>query len=390
MSKRRGKILNDPESLERRKWYSDLQQKTIDEVAKENEFFKLEKCREQQEKQEAAPLQKVEISFKENLWLHAYNSAERTEATLICFPGIGQSSAYFQKWEKTFTNQNILFCAVCLPGRLNRASEECATSIKDISIAVFLALKSMNMVEKVPHKDDNESVNRPLVFFGHDLGCLIAYEVAKLLQDYKYALKAMVVSAAPSPYQQGQNKYGKKICFLSDKELMQRMEELGGIPRILHGRKDFLPYFLPMFRSDYYLYDKYTISLPASVEAVPEERLEVAPPLGGPSRPSSQQQKPSSSSAAARASRVEVQEEEEELVYPVVLYRLHCEVVSLLCEDDPFVSLKDVAEWTHMTNSYEHVALEPGGPGSHLHGLVCPANESAVLTTLLQLCGVQL
>lgn len=66
-----------------------------------------------------------------------------------------QGTAYFQKWEKAFTNQNILFCAVCLPGRLNRASEECATSIKDISIAIFLALKSMNMIKTMLNLIEN-------------------------------------------------------------------------------------------------------------------------------------------------------------------------------------------------------------------------------------------
>jgi surfactin synthase thioesterase subunit len=391
MSKRRGKILTDPESVERRKWYSDLQKATIDEVAKENEFFKEQRYRELHaiEVEHTPVKEKVQITTIDGPWIHSLNSHRGKSATVVCFPGISQSPAAYQKWSKTFNDAGIYLCAVCLPGRSNRAAEEFATSITEVVVAVFLALKSMNVLERKPRDGDNTTVNRPLVFFGHDMGCLIAYEVAKLLQDYHYTFTAIVASSCPSPYQQGQNKYGKKNCFLPDKELMQRMAELGGVPDVLRGRKDILNYFLLLFRSDYYLYGKYEIRPPATVLTIPEAEIgKITIKKEVPIIEQVRSREAASAAALKNRTRVVKQEpeEEEEMVYPVVLYRMHCEIVTLLVEGDPFVTPKEIGEWTHMSNGYEHVELTASGPGDHTRGLLLQENNAVVMDIILRFC----
>jgi surfactin synthase thioesterase subunit len=392
MSKRRGKILTDPESVERRKWYSDLQKATIDEVAKENEFFKEQRYRELHAQEARTPAkERAEITTTDSPWIHSLNSPKGKSATVICFPGISQSPAVYQKWCKPFSDSDIYLCAVCLPGRSNRAAEEFATSITEVVVAVFLALKNMYVLEKKPHEEDTATANRPLVFFGHDMGCLVAYEIAKLLQDYHYTFTALVASSCPSPYQQGQNRYGKKHCFLSDKELMQRMAELGGVPDVLRGRKDILNYFLLLFRSDYYLYDKYEIRPPATVLTIPEAEIgNIAIKKETPIIEQVRSREAATAAAAKSRSRVvkqEIPEEEEEMVYPVVLYRMHCEIVTLLVEGDPFVTPKDIGEWTHMSNKYEHVELAASGLGDHTKGLLLPENNATVMDIIARFCA---
>jgi surfactin synthase thioesterase subunit len=391
MSKRRGKILTDPESVERRKWYSDLQKATIDEVAKENEFFKEQRYRELHAQEARTPVkEKAEITAIDSPWIHSFNSARGKSATVVCFPGISQSPAAYQKWCKSFNESDIYFCGVCLPGRSNRAAEEFATSITEVVVAVFLALKSMHVLERKPHEEGTVATNRPLVFFGHDMGCLIAYEVAKLLQDYHYTFTALVASSCPSPYQQGQNRFGKKYCFLSDKELLQRMADLGGVPDVLRGRRDILNYFLLLFRSDYYLYDKYEIRPPATVLTIPEAEIgNIAIKKETPVIEQVRSREAASAAAAKSRSRVvkqELPEEEEEMVYPVVLYRMHCEIVTLLVEGDPFVTPKEIGEWTHMSNNYEHVELAASGLGDHTKGLLLSENNAAVMEIIIRYC----
>jgi len=398
MSKRRGKILTDAESIERRNWYSDLQKAKIEEIAKEKAFYQDERKNET-DRTNCAESLRIEPNVKLNIspWIAPLNEVKNHTATVLCFHGIAQNHGFFKRWHKPLSDAGVQLCGVCLPGRANRAAEAPSTSIRDVSIAVFLAMKAMNLLTpKPPVQDFGEgsesdpiSNPRPLILFGHDIGSLIAYEVAKLLQDYHYIHTALIVSGSPSPYQQGQNKFGKKMCFLSDSELLKHMVELGGVPEAMLKRGDMLKYFIPLFRSDYYLHDKYVITTPATVLSIPEPEIEFATEALRPrsadkslkypeerSKPKDQHGKPLHAA----------EEEDEEMVYPVVLYRLHCEIVSIRVEDDPFVSEKDVSEWTHMSNAYDQVTLDSVGAGGHQRGL--SEHHGVVLELLKRYCNV--
>lgn len=380
MSKRRGKILQDAESIERRKWYSDLQQATMNEVARENSFHKSLHQQEALDNQEKIRGGIPTITLADNPWVTALNAPVSTNAVVVGFHGIGQNQSLFKRWHKTLSDDNILLCGVCLPGRSYRAGESYADSIRNLSVNIFMLLKAAHIIHR-PIEDGGNAIKvRPLVLLGHDIGALIAYEIAKLLQDYGYHLTALLAASAPSPYLQGQNKLGKKYCFLSDTELLQRMQVLGGVPALLRERKEFLKYFIPLFRSDYFLYDKYVIQPPAKVLYIPEAQLEASLDL----TPAVREPPVMKKGAFGRAtSEEEVQQVEQ--IYPVVLYRLHCEVVTIRVDDDPFVTAKEVSEWAHMSNRYDHVTLAAVGPGSHCGGLCTPENEN-VISELLKRC----
>lgn len=401
MSKRRGKILADDESIERRNWYSSLQRGKLEEVAKEKAFYQDERQREiAQANYVEAVLRDKPLRHNSSPWIISLNEVKNSSATVLCFHGIGQNHGLFKRWHKQLGDSGVQLCGVCLPGRANRAHEEPFTSIRDASIAIFLAMKAMDMLMQRP-PDDAEGTNtssppniKPLILFGHDVGSLIAYEVAKLLQDYHYNHTALVVSGSPSPYQQGQNRFGKKMCFLSDAELLKHMIELGGVPEALLKRTDVLKYFIPLFRSDYYLFDKYTITPPANVLSIPESEIEFATDALRPPPADHSLKYPDDppSKAVSRGHSFlseieqEKEEEQEEMVYPVVLYRLHCEIVTLRVADDPFVDEKEVAEWTHMSNAYDHVTLDSVGAGGHLKSLC--EHEQLIVDVIKRCCGI--
>lgn len=381
MSKRRGKILQDAESIERRKWYSDLQMATMNEVARENSFHKSLHQQEALDSQEKIRGGIPTITLASNPWVTALNAPETAKAVVVGFHGIGQNQSLFKRWHKILNDESILLCGVCLPGRSYRAGEGYADSIRNISVAIFMILKAAHIIHRPVEDGSNQMKVRPLVLVGHDVGALIAYEIAKLLQDYGYHLTALLAVSAPSPYLQGQNKLGKKYCFLSDAELLQRMQVLGGVPALLRERKDLLKYFIPLFRSDYFLFDKYTIQPPAKVLYIPETELEASLDL----RPAVREPPAMKKGAFGRAtSEEEVQQVEQ--IYPVVLYRLHCEIVTIRVEDDPFVTAKEVSEWAHMSNRYDHVTLAAVGPGAHCSGLCMPVNESVISELLKRYC----
>lgn len=384
MSKRRGKILTDSESVERRKWYNDLQMATMQEVAQENAAHKQQHLQDISEKDVQINNGIPPINFHRNPWFSALNTPRKTKAVVLFFHGIGQNQAFYKRWHKEMSNEDVLLCSVCLPGRSSRAGEFFADSIRNASVAIFIALRASRIIYRPVLSTSEPTTIRPLVLFGNDIGALIAYEVAKILQNYHYHLTALIAVAAPSPYLQGQNRLGKKHCFLSDTELQQKMIELGGVPYLLRERKELLKYFIPLFRSDFFLFDTYTIQPPATVLLIPEDDLEASLDLQPPVREPAVVKKPQ----FGRVALVETEEQQEELIYPVVLYRIHCPVVTMRVEDDPFVTDSEVSEWAHLSDSYEHIVLDAAGPGAHCNGLCTSHNEISVTEQLLRFCAL--
>jgi surfactin synthase thioesterase subunit len=296
MSKRRGKILSDAESIERRKWYSDLQRPGIEAVEEINAFHKAQSAHEKNEEQfqikKLAEKVDVSIKFEVSPWILPLNKPSPSPqlATVLCFHGLGQNHSHFNRFQKPLTEARIQLCAVCLPGRSNRSSEECFSSVSDTAVAIFLALKAMNLIHKLSSdeiaaarkqsENDDQDVafpahnTMPLVFYGQNLGCIIAFEVISLMQNYHFQLPTLIASGCPSAYVKGHSKTaGKKYCYLSDDELLQRMVQLGGVPSMLIERREFFPLFIDLVRCDYYLYDRYCISPPANTGIVAEAEL---------------------------------------------------------------------------------------------------------------------
>jgi surfactin synthase thioesterase subunit len=97
-----------------------------------------------------------------------------------------------------------------------------------------------------------------LSLFGHNLGGIIAFEVARELEKAtRVALKspplhALLVSGCRPPLALTQfNKDAKSRKFSSDanKVLLDRMIELGGVPSYFVSRRDMLQPYLSRFRS---------------------------------------------------------------------------------------------------------------------------------------------
>jgi pyochelin biosynthetic protein PchC len=79
--------------------------------------------------------------------------------------------------------ENWILFAVKYPGREDRFKEACAESIYDIADAVAFELKAA-----IP-------ASTPLVFFGHSMGSVVAYETAHVLSQCGRAPALLAVSA---------------------------------------------------------------------------------------------------------------------------------------------------------------------------------------------------
>lgn len=99
-----------------------------------------------------------------NRWLPHAPLASSCALRLFCFPYGGGSSVIFRRFQEALP-EDVQVCAVELPGRGRRFSEPPFSELPRLTDAALSALS--------PYFD------RPFALFGHSMGALIAFELAR-------------------------------------------------------------------------------------------------------------------------------------------------------------------------------------------------------------------
>src|SRR5437868_14379522 len=100
-------------------------------------------------------------------WIVGARTNHGASLRLFCFPYAGGSSAIYHAWQRHLP-PSVEVCAVELPGRGGRHREEPFDRIEPLVEALAQAL--------LPYLD------RPFAFFGHSMGSLLSFELARLLR----------------------------------------------------------------------------------------------------------------------------------------------------------------------------------------------------------------
>ncbi|MFJ6047683.1 thioesterase II family protein [Streptomyces sp. NPDC092307] len=118
-------------------------------------------------------------------WIRCFHPKPTARYTLVCFPHAGGSASYYFDLSAAL-DPDIEMLVVQYPGRENRLFEEPAGSVAALADGVYEALRT-----RLPR--------RP-AFFGHSMGGLIAFEVARRLEAAGgTAPHLLVASASPAP-----------------------------------------------------------------------------------------------------------------------------------------------------------------------------------------------
>jgi surfactin synthase thioesterase subunit len=157
-------------------------------------------------------------------------------ARIFCFPHAGGSTRMFLAWQPALAADAQLL-AVCRPGREHRA-EEPAPSFEQYADGAAAAVRAAA-----------EADGRPIYLFGHSLGALVAFEVARRLADLPQ-LCHLVASGCSAPSLLP-SKRVRETAELRGREFAEAIAFFGGLPPEAVADEDLRELLLPGLIADF-------------------------------------------------------------------------------------------------------------------------------------------
>lgn len=155
---------------------------------------------------------------------------------VFCFPYAGGSPRVFLDWQARL-GEDAEILAVCRPGREHRAAEPAPTitELIDGATAEITALARAD--------------GRPCFLFGHSLGALIAFEVARRLTG-PAAPRHFVASGCAAPSRLPSERV-RRIATLTGQEFAEAIGFFGGLPAEVIADHDMRDLLLPGVIADF-------------------------------------------------------------------------------------------------------------------------------------------
>jgi medium-chain acyl-[acyl-carrier-protein] hydrolase len=164
----------------------------------------------------------------------------KPDVRLFCFPYAGGGASAFRGWAD-LVPPGIEICAIQLPGREERLKEAPLRALLPLTEQIAQATASLR--------------DRPFAFFGHSMGGLVAFELARLLRQRREPLpRHLVVSGSGAPQLRDAE---PRLSELSDPELVARLRRFEGTPEAVLESPELLELVLPSLRADFALRDDY-------------------------------------------------------------------------------------------------------------------------------------
>jgi medium-chain acyl-[acyl-carrier-protein] hydrolase len=177
-------------------------------------------------------------------WLRCSDVNPRPAVRLICFPHAGGGASSFNGW-RSLLPEWIGLVKAQLPGREDRRECNPLTRIEDVIPSLFPPVR--------------ELLDRPVAFYGHSMGALIAFELAcELRRKGQAPPVAVLISGRRAPHKPLRSSYA--MHNLPDHELAERLLRLGGIPPALLENQRWRDHYLSLIRADLCISDEYTYS----------------------------------------------------------------------------------------------------------------------------------
>ena len=165
-------------------------------------------------------------------WLSRARSSPGARARLICLPHAGGSARFYTQWGEALS-PGVEVWAVELPGHGYRLGEPCFTRLDALLDALVPALAPV--------------LDQPFALFGHSMGALVAYELARRLERERTALPLHLFVSGKLPPQWAM---ARSWHQLPAQDLVAAIQRCGGTPPELFRVPELIDAFLPSVRAD--------------------------------------------------------------------------------------------------------------------------------------------
>jgi surfactin synthase thioesterase subunit len=168
--------------------------------------------------------------------------APNPDATLrlFCFPYSGAAASIYYSWTKLLPPA-VELISIQLPGRANRLSEPLLTSVQPAVDEIVEAISQL--------------LEKPFALFGHSLGAIIAFEVARSLRRGGLSAPArLFVSSHCAPQLPDDS---PQMHSLSDIELIESLQRLNGMASEILENAELMALLLPILRADLTMSETY-------------------------------------------------------------------------------------------------------------------------------------
>jgi medium-chain acyl-[acyl-carrier-protein] hydrolase len=176
-------------------------------------------------------------------WIAFRKPNKQARLRLFCFPYAGTGAATFRTWSDGLP-ADVEVCPVQFPGRGTRLQEAPFTRLSPLVRTLAQTLAPL--------------LDRPFAFFGHSLGALVGFELARQLRRQSAVQPVrLFVSAGRAPQLADRH---RPLHALPEGEFLAELRRLNGTPGHLLDEMDLMQLMLPVLRADFAAYETYAYS----------------------------------------------------------------------------------------------------------------------------------
>ena len=182
------------------------------------------------------------MMISSNNWLVTFQPNPTAPLRLLCFTHAGGSATLFRTWGMSLAPM-VEIVALQLPGHGHRMSEEPYVDLTALVEAILLGIGDV-LDEK------------PFAFFGHSMGAILAFELARALRVQSLPQPAaLFVASRRAPHLLSRN---RPIHTLSDEEFFIAIDRrYNGIPLQIRNEPEILRLFTTVLRADLRVVETY-------------------------------------------------------------------------------------------------------------------------------------
>ncbi len=173
-------------------------------------------------------------------WVTSPQANPQASLRLFCFPYAGGSSVIYRTWSQSLPT-TVEVCPIELPGRGTQMKLPAFTQLQPLVQAIAPVL--------LPHLD------KPFAFFGHSMGALVSFELARLLRkEYNINPVHLFVSARLAPQIPNLK---PPVHALPEAEFKEELRRLNGTPEAVLQNAELMQLLVPILRADFAVLETY-------------------------------------------------------------------------------------------------------------------------------------